>query len=157
MHVADRIDMYEAGHARHHHQHHGGQRVDADVPIGGEIAGVDPLEYLEDLAMAHQGDVIEGITGECRRGEQQARGDEFRKARTQDAAEQARDGGAEERKEYDGAVHASAFHQVDVFDRNRAAIAEIDDENGKTDGGLSGGDGEHEECEHLAHEIAKIG
>ena len=62
------------------------------------------------------------------------------------------------RKEDDRRVHvASAFHQVDVFDRDGAAVAEIDDEDGKTDGGFGGGDGEHEQREHLPHQIAQIG
>src|SRR6185437_16439358 len=79
------------------------------------------------------------------------------RARAEDAAEQARDGGTEKRKEDDGAVHASAFHQVDVFHRDGAAVAEVDDEDGKTDGRFGGGDGEYEEREHLPHQIAQIG
>ena len=42
LHIADRVEMDEAGHAGHHHQHHTGQLIDPDRPIGLEIAGADP-------------------------------------------------------------------------------------------------------------------
>src|SRR5260370_23155306 len=51
-------------------------------------------------------------------------------------------------------IAASALHQTDVFDRDRAAVAVIGDENGKPDGGLRGGHGQHDEREHLADNIA---
>src|SRR5262245_8584759 len=50
---------------------------------------------------------------------------------------------------------SSAFHEIDVFDRNRLPIAEIDHENGKPDGGLGGCDGEHQEREDLPDQIAE--
>src|SRR6266508_1111129 len=49
----------------------------------------------------------------------------------------------------------SALHQIDVLDRDRAAIAEIGDQNGEPDGGFGGGDGEHQEREDLADEVAE--
>src|SRR5262245_16245121 len=52
-------------------------------------------------------------------------------------------------------VVGSALHQVDVFDRDGAAVAEIDDENGEADGGFGRGHGQHEEREHLAREVAQ--
>src|SRR4051794_16490344 len=50
-------------------------------------------------------------------------------------------------------IAASALHHVDVVDRNRAAVTEVDDENGQTDGGLGGGDGQDEHREHLSDEV----
>jgi hypothetical protein len=47
---------------------------------------------------------------------------------------------------------ASALHHVDVFDRDRAAVAEEDDEDGEADRRLGGGDGQHEQREDLADE-----
>src|SRR6266508_2775670 len=51
----------------------------------------------------------------------------------------------------------SALQQVDVLDRNRAAVAEIDDENGKPDGGFRRRDREHQQREHLADQVAEEG
>src|ERR1044071_4165006 len=51
----------------------------------------------------------------------------------------------------------STLHHVDVFDRDGAAIAVVDDDDGETDGGLAGGDCQHEQGEHLADEIADEG
>ena len=38
-------------------------------------------------------------------------------------------------------IDMSALHQVDVFDRDRTAVAIVDDENGKPDGCLRRSDG----------------
>src|SRR6185312_372958 len=51
----------------------------------------------------------------------------------------------------------SALHQVDVLDRDRAAVAEIDHEDGKPDRGLRRGDRQHQQCEHLADDVAEMG
>src|SRR5712691_3414639 len=51
----------------------------------------------------------------------------------------------------------SALQQVDVLDRDRTAVAEIDDENGKPDGGFRRRHREHDQGEHLAHEVAEEG
>src|SRR6187200_2017045 len=51
----------------------------------------------------------------------------------------------------------SALHQVDVFDRDRAAIAVVGDQNGEADGGFGGGHRQHQEREHLAHQVAEEG
>src|SRR5579862_4137629 len=50
-----------------------------------------------------------------------------------------------------------AFHQVDVFDRDRAAIAEIDDEDCEADRRLGRRDGQDEHGEDLADEIMQEG
>src|ERR1700694_2637435 len=49
------------------------------------------------------------------------------------------------------------LHQIDVFDRNRAAIAVIGDQDGKPDGGLGGSDREHQQCIDLADDVAEEG
>ena len=48
----------------------------------------------------------------------------------------------------------SALHHVDVLDRDGAAVAEVDDDNSQTDGGLAGRHRQHKEREHLADEVA---
>ncbi len=53
------------------------------------------------------------------------------------------------------ARYISAFHQTDVLDRDRAAVAEIDDEDGETDRGFRCRDREYEQREHLADDVAK--
>src|SRR5271167_3809076 len=47
-------------------------------------------------------------------------------------------------------ANPSAFHHVDVFDPDRAAVAEIDDEDGEPDRRLGRGDSQHEHGEGLA-------
>src|ERR1700722_10933049 len=54
-------------------------------------------------------------------------------------------------------LSGSAFHQIDVFDRDRAAIAEIHDQDGKPDGGFGRRDGQHDKRVDLAHEVAEKG
>src|SRR5216683_2199529 len=49
----------------------------------------------------------------------------------------------------------SALHQVDVFDFDSAAIAEIDEQYGKTDRRLGSGNGQHEHRENLADEVVQ--
>src|SRR5689334_891904 len=63
--------------------------------------------------------------------------------------------GADEGEEYDELIHgaASGLHEIDVFDRDGAAVAEIDDEDGEADRSFGGGDGQDEECEDLPHQI----
>ena len=50
-HVAQRIDVNERRDGVDHHQHDGGQRIDADGPVGGEGAGVDPAQQFDLLGM----------------------------------------------------------------------------------------------------------
>src|SRR5438552_6153802 len=47
----------------------------------------------------------------------------------------------------------SAFHHVDVLDRDCAAVAEVDDEDRETDRSLRRGNRQHEHGEGLADEI----
>src|SRR5580700_4151105 len=48
-----------------------------------------------------------------------------------------------------------ALHQIDVFDRDRTAVAEIGDQNGKTDRGLRRRDREHDQGIDLTHDVAE--
>src|SRR5271169_5295755 len=50
-------------------------------------------------------------------------------------------------------ANPSAFHYVDVFDPDRAAVAEIDDEDGEPDRRLGRGDGQHEHRKGLADKV----
>ena len=49
-----------------------------------------------------------------------------------------------------------ALHHVDVFNVDGSAVAEETNKNGQTDRGLSSGNRQHEECEDLTNQIAKI-
>src|SRR6266478_8145932 len=51
----------------------------------------------------------------------------------------------------------SALHQIDVFNRDRAAVAEVNHQHGKTDRSFRGGDREHDQRKHLADDIAEEG
>src|SRR5690606_6106139 len=53
-------------------------------------------------------------------------------------------------------ISALALHHVDVLNRDGAAVAEEDHENREPDGGLGGGDGQDQQREHLADEIAQM-
>jgi len=74
-------------------------------------------------------------------------------------SEKAREDRADQGKEYDELIHdaASALHEIDIFHRDRAAVAEIDDKDGKPDCRFGRGHGEDEEREDLSHEIVEIG
>src|ERR1700730_7408007 len=51
----------------------------------------------------------------------------------------------------------SALHQIDVFDLDRAAVAEVHHEHGKADRGFRGGHREHHQRKHLADDVAEEG
>src|SRR6202050_2760141 len=53
--------------------------------------------------------------------------------------------------------HASALHQIHVFDRDRAAIAVIGDEDGKPDGSFRRGYREHDQGIDLPDDVAEKG
>src|SRR5580704_15752943 len=50
----------------------------------------------------------------------------------------------------------SALHQMDVFNRDAAAVAEINHKDREADGRLGGGDGQHNHGEDLAEQIVLI-
>src|SRR5882724_12419921 len=157
-HVADRIDMHHGRHDGHDDEHDSGQGIDADGPGGFERAGVEPGEQLGRARVAGVADVIEDVERQEHRQQQPAAGDELRQPVADLQAEQAGDQGARERQEDDGDVdHGLALHHVDVFDLDRAAVAEVDDEDGKADGGLGRRHRENEHGEDLADEVAELG
>src|SRR5689334_8044922 len=51
---------------------------------------------------------------------------------------------------------ASAFHQVDVFNRDRATVAIEHDKDGKSDGGFGGRNRQHEQREDLTDDVAHV-
>src|SRR5262249_25593236 len=55
------------------------------------------------------------------------------------------------------AWYMSALHQVDVFDRDRAAVAIVRHQKGKADRRLGGRHGQHQERVDLADEVADMG
>src|SRR5580700_29862 len=48
-----------------------------------------------------------------------------------------------------------AFHQIDVFNRDRTAVAEIGDEDGEPDRGFRRGDRQHDQRIDLADDVAE--
>src|SRR5512134_2820898 len=52
---------------------------------------------------------------------------------------------------------ASALHHIDVFNRDGAAIAEIDHQDRQADGGLRRRDRQHEHGENLPQQVAQMG
>jgi hypothetical protein len=157
VHVADRIQMHERRHASDDHEHHRRQRIDPDCPVGFKAAGDDPFEHMHQLGVAEKDHVVKGDAGQRGRDEECSRRHQLRCARTDHPAEEAGDKRRDDRKKNDRAVHALAFHQIDVLDRDGAAVAEIDDENGKADRGFRSRDREHEQGEHLSNKVSAIG
>src|SRR5882724_9813348 len=51
----------------------------------------------------------------------------------------------------------SALHQVDVLDRDRAAIAVVGDQDGEPDGRFRRRNGEHQQRKNLADQVAEKG
>src|SRR5665811_530126 len=54
-------------------------------------------------------------------------------------------------------MRRSALHQIDVFDRDRAAVAVVDHEDGKPNRRVRGRDGEHQKRKNLADDVAEMG
>ena len=90
LHVADGIEVHEAGDRGHHHQHHGGERVDAERPGGLQRAGIDEAEQLDARLMPLDADLVEGEPGEKRGDQHEARGDDFARARAEQASRRSR-------------------------------------------------------------------
>src|SRR6266851_3800866 len=157
-HVADRIDVDGSRDDADHHHHDGAQRVEAQRPVDLQLADGEPGEQRDGAAMLEHGDVIEGRDA-AQSGEAHRTGDDkLRAAIAHQAVEEPGDEGGEERQENGDDAHGgSALHQVDVGDFDGAAIAEIDDQYGKADRRLGGGDGQHEHGEDLADEIVQEG
>src|SRR5690242_21565791 len=54
-------------------------------------------------------------------------------------------------------IMGSALHQIDVFDRDRAAVAEIHHQDGEPDRSLGGGYRQHQQRKDLADDVAEEG
>src|SRR5262249_3527112 len=52
-------------------------------------------------------------------------------------------------------TYRSAVHQIHVLNRDRAAVAEIGDKDGKPDGGFGGRDREHDQRINLADDVTE--
>ena len=108
VHVADGVDVDHRRDDVDHHQHDGGQLVDAQRPVGLEAAGLDPAEQRGGADMAVDRDVEEHHDRQHRRRRHQRAGDQLRRGVAEAAPEQPGDDRAEQRQEYDGDVHAAA-------------------------------------------------
>src|SRR5258708_15424285 len=53
------------------------------------------------------------------------------------------------------AAYISALHHIDILNRDGAAVAGIDDQDGRADGSFGGGHRQHEQREHVPHQIAQ--
>src|SRR5271163_1055134 len=51
----------------------------------------------------------------------------------------------------------SALHQIDVFNRDRPAVAEVHHQHGQTDRGFRRRDRQHHQREHLTYDVAQEG
>src|SRR5687768_12062753 len=49
----------------------------------------------------------------------------------------------------------SALHHVDVLNRDGAAVAVVDDKDGKADRRFRGGDRQHQQCKNLPRQVAE--
>ena len=136
--------MHEAGDRRDHHQHHGGERVDAERPGGLQRAGIDEARELDARFMAFDAHLVEREPGERRGDQHEARGDHFAPARADQASKEAGKDRTDQREEYNGLIHLLArltFQEVNFGDIDGAAVAEVDDNDGQADGSFGGGDG----------------
>ncbi len=97
--------MHEAGDHGHHHQHHGGQRVDAERPHGFQIARVDEAQQLDPLLLAVDGNLVEGEPGQERGDQDQRGGDDLGRARADEAAEKTCEERADQREEQNRLIH----------------------------------------------------
>jgi hypothetical protein len=108
VHVADRVDVNQAGHGVDDNQHHCGQRVDPECPVDAEPARVHPAHdrHAHHFTVAH-GNREEGHPGQERGDDQEQRGDVFRGLGADGAATETRDQRADEGKKDDSVVHGS--------------------------------------------------
>ncbi len=152
-HVADRIDVDQGRDRRHHEHHDAGQRIDPKGPVHLEGADMDPGQDIDLVALGAD-DAEQDDPGADRGQHHAGAGHQLRGPIADEAAEEACDDRAEKRKENDaGCGHGSALHEVDVVNLDTAAIAEINDEDGKADGRFRRRHGEDEHGEDLARKI----
>ena len=97
-HVADRIDVHEARHCRHNHQHDGGQRIDAQHPADVEIARRDPAHDRHLVRRMPDADLEEHDPRQDRRNQQKRRRDDLARPRPNHTPEQPRNERAEQRE-----------------------------------------------------------
>ena len=159
VHIANGIDMDEAGYAVDHHQHHHRQRVDPQGPVNLQIAGMNPRGDLDDFGVFLMAKANREERNPRQDGgqDQQAGRDDFGIAGADLATKEASNQEADKRGEDNDWIQGSTLHHVNVFNRDGTTVAEIGDENGKADGGLRRCDGQDEYCENLASQIARMG
>jgi hypothetical protein len=90
----------EERHRRHDDEHHGGQRVDAQGPVGDDLAGGEPIAN-HDMGIRAPRDHDESDPSEDTANPEKARRDVLRAARADPGPENARDQKTEKRQEND--------------------------------------------------------
>ena len=104
-HVADRVEMDERRNRRDDDQHHRGERIDPQRPVDMEIARDNERRKHDAGFLMPKADLHEADPGQHHGGEQQDGGHELARPRTDQAPEQPRNGGAEQRQEDDRQIH----------------------------------------------------
>src|SRR5690606_29129606 len=159
-HVAPRVDMHEGGYGGDDHQHHCGQRVHTQHPVERQRTRLYPLQNGHDFgrhtaAKVFKEDRPAKSTGYDQRTCRQDLGPDIAERPLAEAGHDSR----QQRQEYDyqDGVHVLPLHPVDVIDRDGAAAAEVDDQNGQPDRRLAGSDGQDEHGEDLPRQVAEEG
>ena len=106
-HVAQRIQVDERGHGRHHDQHDRGQPVDADAPRAVEALGYDPVHDVDVADGAVKAQEHRPRHGAGRK--QHDRGQDLRALFRDHAPAEARDDRGDQGREEDELFHARAL------------------------------------------------
>ena len=163
VHVADGVDMHHQGHEGHHHHHHGGQVVDQEADLHRQAVAHQPgidrgIEWRHPLV----DELVQHVQRECARQAHAGDGDAVRTGLPDGPAEQARDNRRDQWRQRNRKIdrlHFSAYpltlERVEIFDIDRAAFAEQDDEDGKTDCRFRRRHRQDEKDEDLAVDVAE--
>ena len=156
-HVAERIEMHERRDRGDHDQHDRGQPVDANAPGGVERTRGDPSEKRLGVIAILMGAWVEAQEDDPaqqhRQEQEPGRCGAGRLFPDQPPGKSANEGTNQRREEEDRFHGALALHHIDIFHRDRAAVAEETDQNGQTDRRLGGSNGQHEHGEDLPRQI----
>ena len=100
LHIAPAVEMDERRHRGHHHQHHGGQRVDAQRPVEIQAARLHPGQDRHDLGShAATQETQEDRPAERAGDKQRAGGDRFGRHIAERAVAKTGDDGCQQRQE----------------------------------------------------------
>ena len=157
VHIAHGINMNQRRDAGDGHHHDGGQRIEPQRPVGLERARCQPCGDRQHLVFATQRNVHKN-GNRADGGDTNAQAsDDVCTTVTNLTSKEACDERAKQGHK-DGKVirHvALAFHLIDVFDLDRAAVAVEHHNNGEPNGRLGRSDGQHEHREDLPGEVVE--